>query len=113
MEALRSCPSFLPNLIRLLEHPPRVAVTTDASFGKCAPALLSLQLAPAVANVLKQALGIMVGRMSVVQCWTFATPFHNSGGTHQIGSCIEGPVVIAPVGFATALALHLLSQEQR
>jgi hypothetical protein len=110
VEVLCSCPSFLPNVIRLLEHPPHgedqllpliQALGNISSYEERVPALLSLQLAPILANILKQARGPLLQQTA----W-LAGCLLCDAGLPQHPSTTVGEPILVPV------LMHLLSSSQ-
>jgi hypothetical protein len=110
VEVLCSCPSFLPNVIRLLEHPPYgedqllpliQALGNIASYEERVPALLSLQLAPTVANILKQAHGPLLQQTA----WLAGCLLCDAGLAEHLSTTAAEPILV-PV------LMHLLSSPQ-
>jgi hypothetical protein len=103
-----SCPSFLPNVIRLLEHPPHgedqllpliQALGNIASYEERVPALLSLQqLVPSVATILKQARGPLLQQTA----WLAGCLLCDAGLPQHPSTTVAEPILV-PV------LVHLLS----
>ena len=110
VEVLSSCPSFLPNVIRLLEHPPHgedqllplvQALGNIASYEERVPALLSLQLAPVVATILNQARGPLLQQTA----WLAGCLLCDAGLLQHPSTTVAEPILV-PV------LMHLLSSHQ-